>query len=79
MSLLQGRTYHKRNKFSNLIYRVYLISIRLADNTTIRIGKNTHTELLKVMGQIQAKTGKIPTLDDALKELLENYKRKSRI
>lgn len=30
------------------------------------------------MGQLQAKTGEIPTLDDALKELLENYKRKSR-
>ena len=28
------------------------------------------------MGKIQAKTGEIPTLDDALKELLENYKRK---
>jgi hypothetical protein len=48
----------------------------LADNTTIRIGKNTHTDLLKVMGQIQARTGKIATLDDALKELLENYKKK---
>jgi len=30
------------------------------------------------MGQIQARTGKIPTLDDALKELLENYKKKTR-
>jgi len=48
------------------------------DITTIRISKNTHTELLKIMGQIQAKTGKIPTLDDALKELLENYKKKSK-
>lgn len=50
----------------------------MADNTTIRIGKNTHTELLKVMGQIQARTGKIPTLDDALKELLENYRKKAK-
>jgi len=30
------------------------------------------------MGQIQAKTGEIPTLDDALQELLENYKKKTR-
>jgi len=30
------------------------------------------------MGQLQAKTGEIPTLDDALKELLGNYKKKSR-
>ena len=46
--------------------------------TTIRITKSTHKDLLKVMGRIQAKTGEIPTLDDALKELLENYKKKSR-
>ncbi len=50
----------------------------LTDITTIRITKSTHKEILKIMGQLQAKTGKIPTLDDALKELLENYKKKSR-
>jgi len=50
----------------------------MKDATTIRILKETHKDLLKVMGQIQAKTGEIPTLDDALKELLENYKKKSR-
>ena len=50
----------------------------LKDITTIRITKDTHKNLLKVMGQIQAKTGEIPTLDDALQELLDNYKRKSR-
>ena len=50
----------------------------LKDVTTIRITKSTHKEILKIMGQLQAKTGEIPTLDDALKELLENYKKKSR-
>ena len=50
----------------------------MKDATTIRILKETHKDLLKVMGQIQARTGEIPTLDDALKELLENYKKKSR-
>ena len=50
----------------------------LKDITTIRITKSTHKDLLKVMGKIQAKTGEISTLDDALKELLDNYKRKSR-
>ena len=44
--------------------------------TSIRITKSTHKEILKVKGKIQAKTGEIPTLDDALKELLENYKKK---
>lgn len=48
----------------------------MGDKTTIGIRKDTHKELLKVMGQIQARTGEIPTLDDALKELLESYKKK---
>jgi len=30
------------------------------------------------MGEIQARTGEIPTLDDALKEMLSNYKKKSK-
>jgi len=50
----------------------------LKDVTTIRITKSTHKEILKIMGQIQAKTGEIPTLDDALQELLANYKKKLR-
>jgi len=50
----------------------------LKDITTIRITKSTHKDLLKVMGQLQAKTGEIPTLDDALQELLANYKKKSK-
>ncbi|MDA0756885.1 MAG: hypothetical protein O3C04_02495 [Crenarchaeota archaeon] len=50
----------------------------MTDITSIRITKNTHKELLKVMGKLQAQTGEIPTLDDALNELLDNYKKKSR-
>ena len=30
------------------------------------------------MGQIQARTGEIPTLDDALQEMLSNYNKKMR-
>jgi len=50
----------------------------LKDITTIRITKSTHKEILKIMGEIQARTGEIPTLDDALQEMLSNYKKKSR-
>jgi len=50
----------------------------LADITTIRITKSTHKEILKIMGEIQARTGEIPTLDDALQEMLSNYKKKSK-
>ena len=54
------------------------IRYALKDVTTIRITKSTHKEILKIMGEIQARTGVIPTLDDALQEMLENYKRKSK-
>ena len=50
----------------------------LVDITTIRITKDTHKEILKIMGQIQARTGEIPTIDDALQEMLNNYKKKFR-
>ncbi len=50
----------------------------LKDVTTVRITKSTHKDLLKVMVQLQAKTGEIPTLDDSLKELLANYKKRSK-
>ena len=50
----------------------------LVDITTIRITKSTHKEILKIMGQIQARNGEIPTIDDALQEMLNNYKKKSK-
>jgi len=50
----------------------------LKDITTIRITKSTHKEILKIMGEIQARTGEIPTLNDALQEMLSNYKKKSK-
>ena len=46
--------------------------------TSIKVDKETHAEILKVVGQIQARTGKSVTIDEALRELLENYKKKSR-
>ena len=54
------------------------IKYALVAITTIRITKSTHKKILKIMGQIQARTGEIPTLDDALQELLNNYKKKSK-
>jgi hypothetical protein len=50
----------------------------MVDITTIRITKSTHKEILKIMGQIQARSGEIPTIDDALQEMLNNYKKKSK-
>lgn len=54
------------------------IRYALKEVTTIRITKSTHKEILKIMGEIQARTGEIPTLDDALQEMLENYRKKAK-
>lgn len=54
------------------------IRYALKEVTTIRITKSTHKEILKIMGEIQARTGVIPTLDDALQEMLEKYKKKTK-
>ena len=54
------------------------IRYALKEVTTIRITKSTHKEILKIMGEIQSRTGVIPTLDDALQEMLEKYKKKTK-
>jgi hypothetical protein len=47
-------------------YYLGAYQICMADITTIRITKSTHKEILKIMGQIQARTGEIPTLDECI-------------
>jgi len=61
-----------------MFYHSRYMEYALKDITTVRITKSTHKEILKIMGEIQAKTGEIPTLDDALQEMLSNYKKKSK-
>lgn len=40
------------------------------DNTKI------HTELLKIQGEIQAKTGEFTSMEKVLEELIKNYRKK---
>ena len=47
-------------------------------STSIRISKPTHTELMKISGYLQAKRGKFASIEDAIIELLENYKKKTK-
>jgi hypothetical protein len=46
------------------------------ESTSIRISKSTHSELMKISGYLQAKTGKFASIEDAIIELLGNYKKK---
>lgn len=46
---------------------------------TLRISDdNIHRELLKIQGQIQAKTGEFTSMEDVLEELIKSFKKKSR-
>ena len=44
---------------------------------TLRIvDDNLHKELLKIQGQIQAKTGEFTTMDDVITELVKTYRKR---
>jgi len=44
---------------------------------TLRISDdNIHKELLKIQGQIQAKTGEFTSMEDVLEELIKAFKKK---
>ena len=46
---------------------------------TLRIvDDNLHRELLKIQGQIQARTGEFTTMDDVIAELVKSFRKKSR-
>ena len=44
---------------------------------TLRIeNEDLHKELLKIQGQIQAKTGEYTSMEDVIEELIKIYKKK---
>jgi len=44
---------------------------------TIRISNDDlHKDLLKIQGQIQAKSGEFTSMDEVISELIRNYKRR---
>jgi len=46
---------------------------------TLRISDDyLHKELLKIQGQIQAKTGEFTSMDDVIAELVKTYRKKNR-
>ena len=58
-----------------IIYFVFFIVVK-----TIRISNDElHTELLKIQGQIQAKSGEFTSMDDVIAELIKNYKRRKQL
>ena len=43
---------------------------------TIRISDENHKELLKIQGELQAQTGEFTSMDDAIKTMVEAYRKK---
>ena len=46
---------------------------------TLRLSNdNLHKELLKIQGQLQAKTGEFTSMDDVIEELVKEHKKRHR-
>ena len=45
---------------------------------TLRISDENHKEVLKIQGEIQAKSGEFTTMDDVISELVKTYRKKNR-
>jgi len=45
---------------------------------TLRISDENHREVLKIQGQIQAKTGKYTSMDDVIEELVKAFRKRNR-
>ncbi len=48
------------------------------EDTSLRISADTHKDLVKIQGSIQAKTGVVHTFDEVLQELIADYKKRHR-
>jgi len=56
------------------IYRIYFIYNMVK---TLRIiNDDLHKELLKIQGQIQAKSGEFTSMDDVIAELVKSFKKR---
>ena len=42
---------------------------------TLRISDEIHIEMLKIQGNLQAKSGEFTSMDDALVEMVKTYKK----
>jgi len=43
---------------------------------TVRISDQNHKEMLKILGQIQAKSGEFTSMDDVIAEMLKSFRKR---
>lgn len=61
----------------NKLYNIYLIYLRMVK--TLRIESLAlHKELVKIQGEMQAKTGEYPSMDKVIGELVKMYRKRHR-
>ena len=46
---------------------------------SLRISDESHKEIMKIIGEIQSKTGEFTTHDDAIAELIKAYRKKIQV
>ena len=56
-----------------IIYNVYQIFKMVK---TLRISDQNHREMLKIQGEIQAKSGEFTSMDDVIAKLVNEYKKR---
>jgi len=45
---------------------------------TLRISEENHRDMMKIQGQIQAKSGEFTSMDDVIAELVRNFRKRNR-
>ena len=45
---------------------------------TLRISEENHRDMMKIQGQIQAKSGEFTSMDDVIEELVKEHKKRHR-
>lgn len=45
---------------------------------TLRISDENHKEVLKIQGEIQAKSGEYTSMDDVIADLVKSFRKKSK-
>jgi len=46
---------------------------------TLRISNENHKDMLKIQGQIQARTGEFTSMDDVIADMVNAYKKKHKV
>lgn len=61
--------------WERIFYIQHILHIQIMVKT-LRISDEIHKEVLKIQGQIQARTGEFTSMDDVIEELVKAFRRR---